>query len=56
MWEQQKVRFKDSLEGHKTAISTKDPNYPMAIQYNQPGHKSPSSLKVFALEVEPDHV
>ncbi len=34
----------------------KNPNYAMAVHYNQARHESPASLKAVALEVIPIHI
>ena len=51
-----KRRLKDRLGEHKTAIRTKNPNYPMAVHYDAANHGDPSSLKAMALEVIPHHI
>ena len=49
-----KRKFKDRLGEHKTAIRTANPNYPMAMHYQEKGHGGPDSLQAVAIEAIPN--
>lgn len=46
-----KRRLKDRVVGHKNAIRTKNPAYPMAVHHQEAGQPSASSLNVMVIEV-----
>lgn len=46
-----KRRLKDRFSEHKYAIKTHNPNYPMAVHFQLPGHTTINQLKVMVIEV-----